>query len=47
MIDAMSAGRYPSVGWVDRIPLHDLVDDGIEALRAGQRMKVLVDLPAA
>ena len=47
VIDAMSAGRYPSVGWVDRIPLHDLVDDGIEALRAGQRMKVLVDLPAA
>ncbi len=45
VIDAMAAGRYPTDGWVDHIALDDLVEDGLEALRAGRRMKVLVDLP--
>jgi (R,R)-butanediol dehydrogenase/meso-butanediol dehydrogenase/diacetyl reductase len=47
VIDAMSSGRYPTDGWVERIPLDDLVEAGIEALRAGQKMKVLVDLPGS
>jgi (R,R)-butanediol dehydrogenase/meso-butanediol dehydrogenase/diacetyl reductase len=46
VIDAMSAGRYPTTGWVEHIPLDDLVSGGIEALRSGTKMKVLVDLPA-
>jgi (R,R)-butanediol dehydrogenase/meso-butanediol dehydrogenase/diacetyl reductase len=45
VIDAMAAGAYPTDGWVDHIALDDLVTDGLEALRAGRRMKVLVDLP--
>jgi (R,R)-butanediol dehydrogenase/meso-butanediol dehydrogenase/diacetyl reductase len=46
VIDAMAAGRYPVDGWVEHIPLDDLVAGGLEALRAGRKMKVLVDLPA-
>jgi (R,R)-butanediol dehydrogenase / meso-butanediol dehydrogenase / diacetyl reductase len=45
VIDAMAAGRYPTDGWVEHIPLDDLVAGGLEALRAGRKMKVLVDLP--
>ena len=32
VIDAMAAGAYPTDGWVDHIPLDDLVTDGLEAL---------------
>src|SRR5262249_33296892 len=46
VIDAMAAGRYPTGGWVEHIPLTDLVAGGLEALRAGTKMKVLVDLPS-
>jgi (R,R)-butanediol dehydrogenase/meso-butanediol dehydrogenase/diacetyl reductase len=46
VIDAMASGAYPTTGWVEHIPLAGLVADGLEALRAGTKMKVLVDLPA-
>jgi (R,R)-butanediol dehydrogenase/meso-butanediol dehydrogenase/diacetyl reductase len=45
VIDAMAVGAYPTDGWVEHIALDGLVEDGFEALRAGRRMKVLVDLP--
>jgi (R,R)-butanediol dehydrogenase/meso-butanediol dehydrogenase/diacetyl reductase len=45
VIDAMASGHYPTEGWVEHIPLADLVTEGLEALRAGTKMKVLVDLP--
>jgi (R,R)-butanediol dehydrogenase/meso-butanediol dehydrogenase/diacetyl reductase len=46
VIDAMASGGYPTTGWVEHIPLADLVAEGLDALRAGTKMKVLVDLPA-
>ncbi|HZP31606.1 MAG TPA: 2,3-butanediol dehydrogenase [Acidimicrobiia bacterium] len=44
VIDAMAAGHYPSDGWVEHIALAELVEAGFEALRAGRKTKVLVDL---
>jgi (R,R)-butanediol dehydrogenase / meso-butanediol dehydrogenase / diacetyl reductase len=40
-----AAGGYDLTGWVTHIPLEALVTDGIEALRAGRGLKILVDLP--
>ena len=43
VIDLMSRGHYDTTGWVDTIPLSDVVEQGFEELRAGRRMKLLVD----
>jgi len=39
----MAAGHHETTGWVERIPLDDLLD-GFHDLRAGQKMKIHVDL---
>lgn len=43
VIDLMAAGHYDTTGWVDTIPLDGIVEQGLERLRAGQAMKLLVD----
>jgi (R,R)-butanediol dehydrogenase/meso-butanediol dehydrogenase/diacetyl reductase len=43
VIDLMAQGHYDTTGWVDTIPLSDVVEQGFEELRAGRRMKLLVD----
>jgi (R,R)-butanediol dehydrogenase/meso-butanediol dehydrogenase/diacetyl reductase len=39
----MAEGKYDTTGWVTRIPIGDVIDEGFEALHAGKKMKVLVD----
>lgn len=43
VIDLMSRGHYDTTGWVDTIPLSGVVEQGLEQLRAGRAMKLLVD----
>ena len=43
VIELMSQGKYDTTGWVDKISLESVIDDGFEALHAGTKMKVLVD----
>ena len=43
VIDLMARGHYKTEGWVEDIPLSTVVQDGFEPLRAGQKMKLLVD----
>jgi len=43
-IEMMAKGGYDTSGWVTHIDIKDLVGSGIEALRAGRAMKILVDL---
>ena len=43
VIANMAGGRYDTKGWVDHIPLDNLLD-GFDDLRAGRKMKILVDL---
>ena len=43
VIELMSQGKYDTTGWVDKITLESVIDDGFEALHAGTKMKVLVD----
>jgi (R,R)-butanediol dehydrogenase/meso-butanediol dehydrogenase/diacetyl reductase len=45
----MARGAYPLDGWVTTVPVHRIVEDGLEPLRAQQALKVLVDVspPAA
>jgi (R,R)-butanediol dehydrogenase / meso-butanediol dehydrogenase / diacetyl reductase len=43
VIDLMAQGHYDTTGWVDTIPLSGVVEQGLEELRAGRRMKLLVD----
>ncbi|MFY0408728.1 2,3-butanediol dehydrogenase [Solicola sp. PLA-1-18] len=43
VIDLMAQGHYDTTGWVDTIALSDVVDAGFEELRAGRKMKLLVD----
>jgi (R,R)-butanediol dehydrogenase/meso-butanediol dehydrogenase/diacetyl reductase len=43
VIALMAQGHYDTTGWVDTIPLSDLVDGGFTELRAGRRMKLLID----
>jgi (R,R)-butanediol dehydrogenase/meso-butanediol dehydrogenase/diacetyl reductase len=43
VIDLMSKGHYVTEGWVEDVPLSRVVEDGLEPLRAGQKMKLLVD----
>ena len=43
VIDLMAAGHYDTAGWVETIPLSGVVDDGLAELRAGHKMKLLLD----
>ncbi len=43
VIELMEKGHYDTTGWVDTIPIGDVVEQGFEQLRAGRKMKVLVD----
>ena len=43
VIADMSAGVYDTTGWVDHTSLDDL-EKSYDQLRAGRRMKILVDL---
>lgn len=43
VIDLMSNGHYDTTGWVDTIPLSGVLEQGFDELRAGRRMKLLVD----
>lgn len=43
VIDLMARGHYKTDGWVEGIPLSTVVQDGFEPLRAGRKMKLLVD----
>ncbi|RCW39709.1 hypothetical protein DFQ14_11585 [Halopolyspora algeriensis] len=43
VIDLMARDHYDTTGWVDHIPLDEVVTSGFHALHEGTRMKVLVD----
>lgn len=43
VIDLMARGHYDTTGWVDTIALSGVVEQGFEELRAGRKMKLLVD----
>lgn len=43
VIDLMAKGHYDTTGWVDTIALSDVISGGFEELRAGRKMKLLVD----
>ncbi|MDH6280188.1 2,3-butanediol dehydrogenase [Prescottella agglutinans] len=43
VIDRMADGAYPLDGWVERVPLADVVE-GVRAVSEGRRMKVLVEV---
>ncbi|MBS1690652.1 MAG: 2,3-butanediol dehydrogenase [Actinobacteria bacterium] len=43
VIALMAQDAYDTTGWVTRIPIDDVIDEGFEALHAGTKMKVLVD----
>lgn len=43
VIDLMAQGVYDTSGWVTTIAIDDVIDEGFEALHAGEKMKVLVD----
>jgi (R,R)-butanediol dehydrogenase / meso-butanediol dehydrogenase / diacetyl reductase len=45
VIRLIGEGHYPTTGWVEHIDFEALIPEGLEALRRGERMKVLVDLP--
>jgi (R,R)-butanediol dehydrogenase/meso-butanediol dehydrogenase/diacetyl reductase len=46
VIERIAAGAYPTDGWVQRIPLEAIVQDGFHALHDQRAMKVLVDVQA-
>jgi (R,R)-butanediol dehydrogenase / meso-butanediol dehydrogenase / diacetyl reductase len=43
-IELMAAGAFPLKGWVEHIPLTDVVDEGFTPLLTGTKTKVLVDV---
>ncbi|SAL78057.1 alcohol dehydrogenase [Caballeronia telluris] len=43
VIDLMERGHYRTTGWVETVPLANVLSEGFEELRAGRKMKVLVD----
>ena len=45
VIDLLAGGAYPTKGWVEHIEI-DQVGPAFNELRAGRRMKLLVDIPA-
>ncbi len=46
VIAEMSAGTYPTEGWVESIPFDRLLSDGFERLHRQEGMKILVDVGA-
>jgi (R,R)-butanediol dehydrogenase/meso-butanediol dehydrogenase/diacetyl reductase len=44
VIAEMSAGTYPSAGWVETIPLERVISEGFERLHRQEGMKILVDV---
>lgn len=44
VIDRMAAGAYPTDGWVECVPLRDVLVEGVRAAAEGRRMKVLVEV---
>jgi (R,R)-butanediol dehydrogenase / meso-butanediol dehydrogenase / diacetyl reductase len=44
VIELMRKGAYPLTGWVEHIPLEEVMGEGFRALEAGRKVKVLVDL---
>jgi (R,R)-butanediol dehydrogenase/meso-butanediol dehydrogenase/diacetyl reductase len=44
VLELMAAGAFPTAIWVEHLPLDD-VHTALDDLRAGRRMKVLIDLP--
>jgi (R,R)-butanediol dehydrogenase/meso-butanediol dehydrogenase/diacetyl reductase len=44
VLNLMAGGAFPTASWVETLALEDVVD-ALEALRAGRRMKVLIELP--
>ena len=44
VIDHMAAGRYPTEGWVERLPFEEQ-HLAYERLHRGEAIKLLVDLP--
>ncbi len=43
VIDLMARGHYDTTGWVSHVPIEQVVEEGFAALRAGRKMKVLID----
>jgi len=43
VIDLMAQSHYDTTGWVETIPLSGVVEQGFAELRAGRKMKLLVD----
>jgi (R,R)-butanediol dehydrogenase / meso-butanediol dehydrogenase / diacetyl reductase len=43
VIGLMERGHYKTDGWVETVPLRRVIADGFDELRAGRKMKVLVD----
>ncbi len=43
VLELMAAGAFPTAGWVEHLPFDDLLT-ALDDLRAGRRMKVLIDL---
>jgi (R,R)-butanediol dehydrogenase / meso-butanediol dehydrogenase / diacetyl reductase len=43
VLDLMSRGHYDTTGWLDTVAMSDVVDAGFCELRAGRKMKLLVD----
>jgi (R,R)-butanediol dehydrogenase/meso-butanediol dehydrogenase/diacetyl reductase len=43
VIEGFRSGAYPTDGWVEKIPLDRVVEDGFMALRDGTAIKILVD----
>ena len=43
VIALMAQGHYDTTGWVDTIPMTEVLEQGFEELRAGRKMKLLVD----
>jgi len=43
VIGLMTQGHYDTTGWVDTIPMSGVLEQGFEELRAGRKMKLLVD----
>jgi (R,R)-butanediol dehydrogenase/meso-butanediol dehydrogenase/diacetyl reductase len=44
VIAEMSAGTYPTEGWVDTIPFENLLSEGFERLHRQEGMKILVEV---
>ena len=43
VIALMAQGHYDTTGWVDTIPMTEVLEQGFEELRAGRKTKLLVD----